>query len=200
MTTKRIVRRDRTGRAEARALEDALDPIEDAHLEAKDTYLDAVASYREAVAAAGDQADQDAAVAAALKALREAKQVKVAAASQYEETRTWLRREAAIATLSTRTIPELTRKLAAPILVKDGASDARDDAEERARLEQLLVAARQELAATIEEALPLRRALEQLGGRPAGDLVPPDLPPGSAEVTAPTIAVSTTVNRRKGGN
>lgn len=204
--TKRIVRRG--GRAErdaVRALEDALDPIEDAHLQGKDDYIAAVAAYQQAVAAAGDQAGDDPAVAAALAAMRQAKRDKMAAANLYEETRTWLRREAAIVKLSTSTIPELSRKLASPILVKDGADGAdgaRDDPAERARLEAQLVAARQELAATIEEALPMRHALAELGGVVVGDPVPPDLPPGSAEVTLSPIDATSTVNRRgdtKGG-
>ncbi|MCG5220260.1 hypothetical protein [Streptosporangium sp. KLBMP 9127] len=201
--TKRIVRRGRQERDAVRALEDALDPIEDAHLEAKAAYLAAVAAYQQAVTAAGDQARDDPAVATARAAVREAKRVKVDAANHYEESRTWLRREAAIVKLSTSTIPELMRRLAAPILVKDGADDARDDPQERARLEALLLAARQELAATIEEALPMRRALEELGGQVAGDPVPPDLPPGSADVSLSPISVRSTVNRRrdeKGGN
>jgi hypothetical protein len=208
------------GRAERdarRALEDALDPIEDAHLDAKEVYPAAVeahhaaaAAYRQAVAAAGAAAYDAPAVAAAARELAaaadaraEAKEAKVQAAGRYEATRTWLRREAEIVTLQTRTIPDLTRKLAAPILTKDGEDGARDDREERARLEQLLVAARQELAALVEEVLPLRRALEELGGQVVGPPVPPDLPPGSAEVTTHTIDVSAAVNRRrdtKGGN
>lgn len=166
---KRIVRHGQRARAAVRALEDACEPQEEALYVAKEAYWEAVES--------GDPA-----------AIRAAKEAKRAAADQFEATRTWLRREAEIAKLQTRTIPRLEEILAGPMLVKDG-KDAREDAAARAEVEQALSAARAELEQLTALAVPLRRQLEELGGQVVGDPVPPDLPPGSAEVTMPSISV-----------
>lgn len=91
---KRIVRHGRNQRQAARALEDALDPIEEAHLAAKENLWAARES--------GDRA-----------AIRAAKQQLVEASNRLEETRTWLRREAEVVKLQTVTIPELERALQA---------------------------------------------------------------------------------------
>lgn len=176
---KRIVRH--SGRAErdaVRALEDALDPIEDAHQAAKIAYSDAVAS--------GDRAR-----------IVEAKAAKVAAANRLEDARTWLRREQEIVKLQTVVIPRLEQRLAGPILVGVG-DQVREDIEERARLQEALDAARAELTALNREAVAYRRALQELGGVVVGDPVPPDLPPGSADVTMAPITTKATVNRRRG--
>lgn len=179
---KRIVRRGSQQLRDELALLEVLEPIEDAHLDAKEAYRAAVTS--------GDPA-----------AIREARQHKAETGNHLEATRTWLRVEAAIVKLSTRLIPELERILAGPILVKHGADDAREDQEERARLEAKLAAYRRELELFIAEAVPVRQQLQALGGQVVGGPVPPGLPPGSADVTTPTIAVTTTVNRRpKGAN
>ncbi|MET7333267.1 hypothetical protein [Nonomuraea sp. NPDC005650] len=166
----RIVRHGQRARQAQRALEDACEPIEEALYAAKETYWEAVE--------AGDPA-----------AIREAKAAKLAAATSLEETRTWLRREAEIIRLQTRTIPRLEEILAKPMLVKHGDKDAREDPAARAQVEQALAAARQELEDLTALAIPLRRDLEALGGVVVGDPAPPDLPPGSAEVTAPSITV-----------
>jgi hypothetical protein len=167
---KRIVRHGQRARAAVRALEDACTPLEEALYEAKENYWEAVDG--------GDPA-----------AIREAKTAKQTAAAAFEETRTWLRREAEIVKLQTRTIPRLEQILAGPMLVKDGKNDARDDAKARAEVEAALAAAVAELEKSLALALPLRQALQELGGVVEGDPVPPDLPPGSADVTAPSINV-----------
>ncbi|MER7363568.1 hypothetical protein [Nonomuraea wenchangensis] len=178
---KRIVRHGQRQRAAVRALEDACDPIEEAYFQAKEAHWGAVEG--------GDPAQ-----------IREAKAAKVAAAARYEETRTWLRREAEVVKLQTRTIPRLEKILAAPILVKDGKNSAREDPAARAEVEQALAAARQELETLSKAAAETRRALEALGGEVVGDPVPLDLPPGSAEVTAPSITARPRVHRvRKDG-
>jgi hypothetical protein len=168
---KRIVRHGQRARAAVRALEDACTPLEEALYEAKETYWEAVDG--------GDPAE-----------IREAKTAKQKAAAAFEETRTWLRREAEIVKLQTRTIPRLEQILAGPMLVKDGKNDAREDVKARAEVEQALAAARTELEALAALALPLRQALQELGGVVEGDPVPPDLPPGSADVTLPAVTVS----------
>jgi hypothetical protein len=176
---KRIVRHSRRAERDAvRSLEDALDPIEDAHQAAKAEHQEAIAS-----------GDRD--------RIRAAKAAKVEAANRLEDARTWLRREAEIRKLQMIVIPGLERKLAGPILVKHGDKDAREDVQERARLQDALDAARAELAALDVEAVAYRRALQELGGVVVGDPVPPDLPPGSADVTMAPITTKATVNRRK---
>ncbi|MBF8186315.1 hypothetical protein ITP53_11255 [Nonomuraea sp. K274] len=168
---KRIVRHGQRARAAVRALEDACTPIEEALYAAKETYWAALEGGNRAT-------------------ILEAKAVKQAAAERLEETRTWLRREAEIVKLQTRTIPRLQEILAGPMLVKHGDNDAREDPQARAEVEQALKAARQELETLTAAAIPLRRDLEALGGVVAGDPVPADLPPGSADVTAPSITVA----------
>ncbi|MFI6904891.1 hypothetical protein ACIBKY_26760 [Nonomuraea sp. NPDC050394] len=167
---KRIVRHGQKARQAVRALEDALEPIEEALYQAKEAYWEAVEG--------GD-----------VGAIRAAKAAKVEAATRMEETRTWLRREAEIDKLQTRTIPRLEEILAGPMLVKTGKNDAREDPQARAEVELTLVAAHAELEALNALAVPLRRELAALGGVVVGDPVPPDLPPGSADVTAPSITV-----------
>ncbi|MFI6534192.1 hypothetical protein ACIBHY_17155 [Nonomuraea sp. NPDC050547] len=168
---KRIVRHGQRQRQAVRALEDALEPIEEALYQAKEAYWSAVES-----------GDPD--------AIREAKQAKVEAATRLEETRTWLRREAEIDKLQTRTIPRLEEILAAPMLVKTGKNDAQEDPQARAEVELTLAAAHAELDELTALAVPLRRELEALGGVVVGDPVPPDLPPDSADVTVPSITVT----------
>jgi hypothetical protein len=178
---KRIVRHGQQARQAQRALEDALEPIEEALYAAKEAYWDAL-----------DSEDP--------VAIREAREAKRAASERLEETRTWLRREAEIQKLATRTIPRLEQILAGPMLVKHG-DDAVEDGRARAEVEQALTHARKELEELTAAAVPLRRELETLGGVVVGDPVPPDLPPGSVEVTAPTVTVRPRVHRadaRKG--
>ncbi|MFB4294788.1 hypothetical protein ACBI99_44665 [Nonomuraea sp. ATR24] len=173
---KRIIRRGIAALQAELGLLEALKPFEDNHQDAKERFSEAVAS--------GDRAR-----------IVAAKQAKVEAANRLEDVRTWLRREAAIVKLQTITIPRLEQRLAAPILA-DG-KDAGEDLEERARLEGALAAARAELEALGREATAFRAGLEALGAVVSGHPVPPDLPPGSADVTVAPIAAKTTVNRRK---
>ncbi|MBF8191653.1 hypothetical protein ITP53_39365 [Nonomuraea sp. K274] len=173
---KRIVRHGQRARAAVRALEDACTPLEEALYAGKETYWAALEG--------GDRA-----------AIREAKAAKQAAASRLEETRTWLRREAEIVKLQTRTIPKLEGILARPMLVKHGKNDAKEDPAARAEVERALAAAKAELQQLTALAIPLRRQLEELGGLVVGDPVPPDLPAGSADVTAPTITVAPRARR-----
>jgi hypothetical protein len=175
---KRIVRRGARQRQAVRALEDACAPLEEALYAAKETYGQALEG--------GDRA-----------AIRAAKQAKREAASRMEETRTWLRREAEILKLHTRTIPKLETILAGPMLVKGDKDNAKEDTAARAEVEQALQAARAELERLTALALPLRQALKELGGQVVGDPVPPDLPPGSAEVTAPTITARPRARRAR---
>lgn len=164
---KRIVRHGQRQRDAARALEDACRPLEDALYDAKEAYWKAVES--------GDPA-----------AIREAKKAKQEAAARFEETRTWLRREAEIVKLQTRTIPRLEQILAKPMLT---GKDAREDAAARAEVEAALAAAKAELETALAAALPLRQQLEQFGETVDGGPVPPDLPPGSADVSLPAVTV-----------
>lgn len=176
---KRIVRRGSAQLRAELALVEACEPIEDAHAEAKDLYREALAS--------GDPV-----------AIRAAKAVKVAAANALNETRTWLRREAAIVKLSTITIPKLEAVLAGPVLVKHGDADAREDPKARAQVQEALAAARAELEVMAAKAVQVRRDLEALGGVVQGDPVPHDLPPGSADVDLPTISVKPRVDGASG--
>ncbi|MEV4837795.1 hypothetical protein AB0K05_24955 [Nonomuraea sp. NPDC049486] len=173
---KRIVRHGQRQRAAVRALEDACTPLEEALYQAKEAYWEAVDG--------GDRA-----------AIRAAKQAKQEAAARLEETRTWLRREAEIVKLQSRTIPRLEQILAGPMLVKDGKNDAREDLVARAEVEQALTAARAELETLTALAIPLRRQLQELGGVVESDPVPPDLPPGSADVTLPAVTVKPKARR-----
>jgi hypothetical protein len=173
---KRIVRQGARQRQAVRALEDACAPLEEAHYAAKEAYWEAVDG--------GDRAT-----------IRAAKQAKQAAATRLEEVRTWLRREAEIVKLQTRTIPRLQQILAGPMLVKDGKNDAKEDVKARAEVEAALAAAVAELEKSLALALPLRQALQDLGGVVEGDPVPPDLPPGSADVTLPAINVKPRARR-----
>lgn len=158
------------------ALLEALQPIEQAHLDAKQAFKEARES--------GDQA-----------AFLAAKQRKQATGNHLEETRTWLRREDAIRRLQAITIPKLEQRLAGPILAQDGpGSPAREDTKTRKQLETMLERARTELAKLGKEAADYRAQLEQLGGVVGGDPVPPDLPPGSAEVELPSIDVKADIN------
>lgn len=167
---KRIVRHGARQRQAVRALEDACEPIEEALYAAKEAYWDAVEG--------GDPV-----------AIRETKAAKVEAANRFDEVLTWLRREAEIVKLQTRTIPRLEEILAKPMLVKHGDDDAVDDRTARAEVQAALQAARNELMEATAKAVSLRRQLEALGGVVVGDAVPPGLPPGSADVTAPSITV-----------
>ncbi|WP_214327839.1 hypothetical protein [Nonomuraea sediminis] len=165
----RVMRRSAALRAELALVED-LEPIEDAHLQAKQAY--------EGARASGDP-----------EAIRAAKQVKVETANRLNETREWLRREAEIVKLQTVTIPKLEGILAKPMLVKHGDNGAVEDREARAQVEAALKLARKELEEANATAVVVRRELEALGAFVVGDPVPPDLPPGSADVTAPSLTV-----------
>lgn len=166
----RIVRRGSQQLRAELALVEACEPIEEAHLDAKDAYQQAVAS--------GDA-----------EAIREAKRVKVETGNRLNETREWLRREAEVVKLQTVTIPKLERVLAGPMLVPDGKGGSVDDAKARADVQAALAAARAELTGLSVKAAETRTALEALGGQVVGDPVVRELPPGSAEVTAPAITV-----------
>jgi len=174
----RIVRRTSRQVRDELALLETLEPIEQAHLEAKQAYKQAIAS--------GDR-----------KTIGAARARQQATGNHLNEVRTWLRREDAIRRLQTVTIPKLEARLARPILAQDGPGKGREDTAERARLEQLLAEARKELAVMSREAADYRAALEALGGEVTGEPVPPDLPPGSAEVGLPTVEVAADVNGKK---
>lgn len=162
------------------ALLEALEPIEQAHLDAKAAFKQARAS--------GDR-----------EAFLAARKRKQATGNHLNEVRTWLRREDAIRRLQAITIPKLEQRLAGPILAQDGPGrPAREDTKTRKQLETMLERARTELAELSRQAADYRAQLEQLGGVVGGDPVPPDLPPGSAEVELPTIQVKADINGRRG--
>lgn len=169
---KRIVRRTSAQVRDELALLEVLEPVEEAHLAAKEAYTEA--------RALGNAAS-----------IREARQAKVDTGNKLNEIRTWLRREQAIVKLQTKTIPELEARLSRPILTADGNS------EDRARLQAALERAKAELAVISAEAAAYRRELEALGGVVGGEPVPPNLPPGSADVSLPSVTVRPVVNARK---
>ncbi|MFC3980163.1 hypothetical protein [Streptosporangium jomthongense] len=140
---KRIVRRgSQQIRAELELLE-ALEPIADEHQEAKEAYRAALAS--------GDR-----------EAIEAAKERKLQASNQLNETRTWLRREQEIVHLAA-TIVAIEQRLAGPILDQDGE----EDAAQRAELEAAVGQARSQLERAQAEAAVVRRELAALTGAEA---------------------------------
>lgn len=141
-------------------------------------HLDAKAAYKAAVAS-GDRA-----------AIKAAKQRKRETGDRLNEVREWLRREQVIRKLQTVTVPELERRAAS------GTDKQRREAE------AVLERARAELKTLADQAAAYRAALEQLGGVVTGEPVPADLPPGSADVSMPAVAVkakaAATGSRKRG--